>query len=247
MLKAWLSTSLLLFLLACGGEDDDRQELIDKMRGIGMSFSPVVSPPSIGSDIKTVIVTVYVALPIAKKISVEKYLDQIRNTSRVQLSPEQYDILKIEDPITYPGLSIVKFQAKLKVPDLKALPPGGALVHFGFLLKADSNQEKMIGSYLVLPQNAELWKAPLLKINNPTESADLQTNDTIPVAFNKTNANDEDVKVAWFVSGGKITNRRSENTFWESPKDKGDYTLIATIRGRKSRAFAIDIRTVHLH
>lgn len=246
MLKELLRSSLILLLVACGG-DDEPQEIIDKLRGLGMAFSPVVSSPSNGPDLKSIVVTVYAAIPKGKPVSIEKYSDQVSSSPQFQLRIEDYDITKIEKPVTYAGFDLIQFQAKLKVPDITMVPAGG-FVHFGFLLKADSNQEKMVGSFLVLAKDADRWKAPLLKIVKPIEAASLKTNDdSIPISFDLTNNNDEELKIAWFTSGGKISNRRAQNTFWESPSAPGDYTLIATVRGRKSRAFAIDIRTVHIN
>ncbi|NBQ54495.1 MAG: hypothetical protein EBU49_13095 [Proteobacteria bacterium] len=48
----------------------------------------------------------------------------------------------------------------------------------------------------------------------------------------------ENVKVSWFVSSGKVTNRRAKETKWE-PQSSGTQTVIMTARGMKSGSFAL--------
>ena len=49
----------------------------------------------------------------------------------------------------------------------------------------------------------------------------------------------------WFVSGGEVQNRRSAETTWY-PDGGGAYSIIGTVRARRSRGFAIEVIDVNV-
>ena len=55
----------------------------------------------------------------------------------------------------------------------------------------------------------------------------------------------ENVKVSWFVSSGKVTNRRAKETKW-APEKTGPQTVIMTARGMKSGSFAVQAVDVNV-
>ena len=57
------------------------------------------------------------------------------------------------------------------------------------------------------------------------------------------NDNDEELRVGWFTSKGKIKNRRAKSTKWETG-GSGKQTLLLTVRGRKSGAFVFATQEV---
>jgi hypothetical protein len=56
----------------------------------------------------------------------------------------------------------------------------------------------------------------------------------------------ESNRVGWFVSAGKIKNRKSRSTEWQDAP-RGAQAVFFTVRGAKSGAFAIKSQTVTIN
>ncbi|MEI6834604.1 MAG: hypothetical protein WCL28_11495, partial [bacterium] len=61
-----------------------------------------------------------------------------------------------------------------------------------------------------------------------------------------TSDSQESNRVAWFVSAGKIKNRKSRSTLWEDAPS-GTQAVFFTARGAKSGAFAIKSQAINLN
>jgi hypothetical protein len=243
--RALLLAALALVLAACDG-DEDRQEVIAKLRGIGAGTTPLVSEPSVAGEApKVVAVTVYAALPDGETATIEPYSD-LPGPFALSLPVEavtidtasvKYDAL--------PGFQLLSFKAALAVPEAAYLEPlgGAGQVRYGFFLKSGDEEEKMVGSFMVYPKDSpELaWTNPEIAVVTPTEgetvSGDVDLEATI------VDPNDEGLKLGWFVSDGEIKNRRAKETVWAAP-GAGEHTLIVTAHGKRSRGFAMKVVSV---
>lgn len=245
-MKFYLLLTLSL-LLGCGG-DEDRQEVLSKLRGIGAIASPLISMPSADATAPNQVeLTVYATLPIGQTATIEPYVD-IPSAFAISLNADQIAIQSASvEYKPYPGFQILSFKASLNVPvaAMFARFGGAGQVRYGFILKANDEEEKIVGNFLVYPEgSAELsWTNPEISVVTPTASAVIGSKTEVPITATLTNKNSEDLKLGWFASGGEIKNRRAKSTTWKTP-DPGEQTLIFTARGRKSRGFAIQIITV---
>ncbi len=243
MKKIFLFLSFLL-LLSCS-EDKDRQEVIDKLRGIGSITSPLVSTPSlIGQPPEKVEVTVHLALPLGKTVTVEPYKDQ-ETFSAILLEEDQIAVKSGTIKYApYADFQVVSFKADLTVPIAEFFTPlgGAGQVRYGFLVKSGTDEEKVIGNFLVYPENSpELsWTSPQITVEKPIDESTVKAESEIEIKASLVNSNDEDLLVGWLVGGGEIKNRRAKETKWKTP-GVGKNTLIATVRGKKSRGFGIQI------
>ena len=241
-MNLFAAISLLVFTLACGGPND-RQEDITKIRGLGLTISPLVSTPSTAGHPKTVDLTVTVAVPNGEAVRFEKYIDQ-PTTTALLLDTAQYDLVADSQAVeAHKGFSIVTMRATANVPNTESLAAIGGQVRVGFRITGKSNAELVIGNFLVVPPSETsllAWKQPTVDIQMPSTGTVLQSGATIQVVANPTNYNGEDLIVGWFVGGGEITNRRAINTYWQTP-GAGSNTLVVTIRGEKSLGFAMKV------
>jgi len=236
----WTFLSLLIFISACGG-DNDRQEDISKVRGLGLISTPLVSTPSSSSHTNTVDLSLFVAVPIGQTISFEKYTDQ-NTSSAFLLDASDYSILSATQTSTaYNAFSIVNIHVTAKVPTADKIPQIGGRVRLGFKAIGPKNTEKIIGNFLVVPPSDPRLlsaKVPTVDIQTPSDGQVLKSGDTLNIVGTYTNPNEEDLIVGWFASAGDITNRRSINTYWDVPS-KGKHTLVLTLRTKESLGFAM--------
>ncbi len=241
----FLST-LFLVLSACG-DDSDRQENIAKVRGLGMSSNPLVSIPSTDSDPKTMDLTFFVAAPLGETLQFEKFMDD-PTSSALLLDPSQYELgtNRVHD---YKALRVVEMHVTAKVPTTNELPPVGGRVRVGVRIRGSKNEEKFVGTFLVVPpanKTALEWKAPTVDIADPSaDAANIKSGNTVPLQASLTDPNQEEWKVGWFSSAGQITNRRSLETYWKT-SSTGPQTLIVTVRAKRSLGFAMKVLEVNV-
>jgi hypothetical protein len=243
-MKYTLSILAALCLFACG-EEDDRQENLLKLRGIGAVSNPLVSVPSVdpAAPLK-VELTVYTALPIGETATVEAFEDEfspyVANLSVSDIAVDTGSLIYQ----SYPGFQIMTFKATLNVPIAQRFKRtnGAGQAKYGFLIKSGSEVEKLVGTFLVYPEGSpELsYTNPEVNLVTPTEGLSLKSAIDVNMTAELTDKNDEDLKLGWFASGGKVKNRRAKSTSWETP-GVGEHTVIFTARGRKSRGFAMQI------
>lgn len=243
-MKYALSILTALVFLSCGG-DEDRQENLFKLRGLGAASNPLVSLPSVDPAApRKVELTVYVALPLGETATVEPFED---TTSPIIANLSVSDIAI--DPASmvyqdYPGFQILTFKASLNVPVATRFfrTKGAGQAKYGFLIKSGTEVEKLVGNFLVYPDGSpELnYLSPEVSLVTPTEGLSLKSASDVDLTATLVDKNDEDLKLGWFASGGKVKNRRAKSTTWETP-GVGDHTVIFTARGKKSRGFVMQI------
>lgn len=230
--------SLLAFMIsfaACNNDDEDRFEQLNKLRAIGVSAVPVTVPPSTSLTTPvTTDLTIYAVVPLGETIRVEPYTD---------LQPAVLPQLSIvltpgtEKYVDYAAFRLYSTNAKVVIPSSVPIPPkpGFARLKYGVVMRSGDEEEKIIGNLLVYPPGSpELsWQAPSAEIAAPTvgsiddvSAIDLKANLVSPNAG-------ENLRVSWFVSSGKVQNRRAKETKWQDPK-AGTQTIMVTVRGLKT-------------
>jgi hypothetical protein len=226
----------------CDG-DSERPEKLDKLRGLGVQATPLVASPSVdGETPKTVELTVYASLPIGQTATVAAYADEESflsvNTPADQIAVDEASIKYDE----YPGLQIMSFKAKVPVPTASDMARfgGSGNVRYGFVLNAGDEEEKMVGNFLVYPEDAPqlAWTNPDAAVSAPIDGGTVSSGGESDLKADLADPNGEDLKVGWYVTSGEIKNRRARNTIWKEP-DAGPQTVILTVRGRQSRGFAM--------
>jgi hypothetical protein len=239
------TTVFIIGLSACGGEDD-RQEVLNKLRAIGAAANPLVSKPSLPNATPgTVELTVYATLPLGEVATIEPFMDE-PSTTAITLIPEQIAVQT--DSIeyqAYPHFQMMTFKALLTVPSATQFPTGAGQVRYGISIKSGSEEEKVIGAFLVFPEDSpELnWTHPNIDSVTPTDGDQVAKDSEVEISAATSTNVDEELKIGWFVSNGEIRSRRAKKTKWETPA-AGEQTLIFTARGRKSRGFAIKVMNI---
>jgi hypothetical protein len=110
---------------------------------------------------------------------------------------------------------------------------------------SSGDDESVVGDTLLYaPGSPQLeWKPPTINITKPTDNSSAGSVDlegTISSDGNESN------RVAWFVSAGKVKNRKARSTRWEDAPS-GSQAVFFTVRGAKSGAFAIKSQAINLN
>lgn len=241
LLSAWLLIS------ACSqGDFDNYPERLDRMRTLGSQITPLVSEPStVAGSPHTATMKVYVAVPVGETLTVEPYTDPAE--SMYPVVTEQRQINTTEEDLG--KMRLVTLEFEIDIPMAEDLNPylerqnGGTRLQYSFRLKTEKRTENVIGHIMVYkPGSPELtWSNPTIDDVQPVASASVTNPVTVMAAVSS--ANDEELKSGWFVSTGKVVNRRSRTTEWRDA-EMGEQVLIYSVRGRKSRGFALATRRV---
>jgi membrane carboxypeptidase/penicillin-binding protein PbpC len=241
-----LRACLLLILLAnvaCDG-DEDRFERIAKLRGLGLSTSPVIASPSSDTAPSLVEFTFYAAAPLGETVTAAPYQDLQGSLRKFAIENFTVGDVTYED---HSSLRVVKVKATGVVPPASAIyfdPDNGfATVRYAISLVGQSNTQVMVGNLVVYPTGStELTSKnnlPTVSITNPTKDGTVSATEQ-EIKAELTEVNDETYRVGWFVSGGRLEARNKVNTTWK-PTGSGKYTVIVTARGTKTSAFGIDV------
>ena len=247
------ATTLLAAVTGCGGGADTRQEVIQKLRALGVASSPVISSWSdpVAAAPNEVELTLYAAMPLAQTVvTVAPYKDP-RLTAPLTYAADDIVIDQSSLKLTPVGpLNLIEVKAKVKVPTMAralaagALRPGstGGQVNYGFKVNAGGEEELVTGTYMAYaPGSPELtWTAPTVEIIAPAANATIAAEKRATLSATVANANAEELKLGWFATGGEIQNRRAKETIWTTPV-AGLHTLILTVRGKKSRGFSLKV------
>ena len=231
-------------MMAMGCRDDnDRPETITKLRALGVSQSPTIAKAG-----DPVSLTFYLAGPSQLTLSATPILDLgARYGQSIIVTP--VDAAPTETAVG--PLSIYSYKANFNIPNdaiitQKILTSGFARVRYNVKFSSTGgDEESVVGDTLVYPTGAPQlnWTTPTIAIANPAATASAGTLDLEGAIQSN---GQESNKVSWFVSAGKIKNRKARITEWqEAPA--GNQTLIFTVRGAKSGAFAIQSQAVNLN
>ncbi len=237
-----LALSFLSSLLTSCSDDEDRQETITKLRALGVSQVPVNAKPG-----DTVELTFYLSAPAASQVLASPGLDNdARYSVPVSVTPKDSNVVEAN----YGPLSLYSYRASVVVPQNAAIANqlkllGFARVRSSVLFKiADTDQETIVSDTIVYAEgSAQLsWTAPTVDIVQPGATA---TSGTLGLEGAINNSGQETNRIAWFVSSGKVKNRRAKVTTWDDAAS-GSQSLFFTVRGSKSGAFAVKAANVNL-
>lgn len=240
-----MRTILLLLALATLSCDDaaDRFEAVGKLRALGVAANPVV-----GTAASTAALTIYAAVPLGQSVTVEPYVDESSKfappiTLTVEPGSEAYE--------EHAEFRVFSLRATLTVPPIvPILPePGFARLRYGITFRAGGEVEKIVGTFLVYPAGdpeiARFGSGFAVDITAPAQGASV-TDEEAPMIANIHNPAGEKVRVGWFVSSGKVKNRRARVTKWITEDVKGTETVLLTARGLASGAFALKAYDVNV-
>ncbi len=233
-----------VLLSACNEDDSTRVERIEKLRAIGVTSSPVVlAAPAPGSS-GSVELTAFAALPPGSTVTATPFLDE----ASPYAPPVPIVMDSTTETIQHLGaLELYSIKGTVTVgpltPEQEAIlaaPSGKLSLRYGIKLETGAESEIIVGNILVYPSGSEesAYQAVSVSVAKPVAHATIGSGPDQVLAGTVTKAQPENVKVSWFVSSGKVTNRRAKETKWE-PQSTGTQTVIMTARGMKSGSFAL--------
>jgi hypothetical protein len=227
-------------LTACN-QDEDRYEVINKLRAIGVEANPFVTALSpIGSP-ETATLTFLAAVPLAHTVKAEVFVDG--NSAFSKTLPITI-VAGSEAYVEREKFRIFSVKATMPIPEEGSVPipsfPGYVTFRYGMKLTADdAEEEKVVGNIVVFSsQKDELkWKdtPPTVQINSLI--AGQTVSGIINLKGEVLSSNGEKFKISWFVSSGEVKNKRAVETTWDKV-EKGPQTIILTARGKTTAAFA---------
>jgi hypothetical protein len=233
-----------LCALACNGGDEEKYEKIDKLRALGVSVTPIGLTPSTAAEAQTVTMTFFVAAPLDSTVTYEPYEDEqaryaLPVTLAVDPGSEKHD--------DYAKFSIHQVNAVFTAPAADSVPipsvPGFARIRYGLRVKSAGEEEVVVGTLVMYPtaETRPAYQPLTVNIETPIEGATIGSETPVEAIID--NQNGENVKVGWFVSSGELKNRRARKTEWRKVEG-GTQTVVVTVRGLKSGAFAYAVRDV---
>lgn len=235
--------ALVISLTSCGGENADRPEVINKLRAVGVESSAVNPKPG-----DTINLNFYLAAPPGLTISPEIQVD---GSSRYGVPVMVTPVDNAPTETAAGPLSIYNYKTTLTVPTDNPIlgasisKQGFGRVRYKIKFTAGTEYESVVGDTIVYSPGSSQssWKLPDISITKPSATANAGNLD---LEGSISSDGNEPYRVSWFVSDGKIKNRRAKATTW-SDAPKGPQTLIMTVRGTKSGAFAIKYQTVTIN
>lgn len=254
-LKLSFSLSIIsVAALACS-EMDSRPERAEKLKPILVEVNPPVSegapfePALIGNEVR--LAFHFIAPPRTQGFTATPEMAGPKPLTVPAPLPE------LDGPVVVselPGLqhSIVKTKVLLPgLAELEAIDPALAaapFIRFQYQLRlSHEGRDLPLAGDFVAYRDASVpeasWNFQGSRITQP-ESSNSRGN-KVEIAAEVVNQQGEPLRVAWFVSDGKIENRRASSTEWEAP-GPGEYTLIFTVRGKQSRTGTLAIKSLTL-
>jgi hypothetical protein len=231
----------LLFLLLSCGEEDERFERVEKLRGIGVRTpTPIIVNPAADAGPTTVNLSFFYALPKGQRLTSAEFMQSDSGAY------SSFIVGELSGDPTYRdigALELLEIPAQVRIPSLSAAQfaafRGLVRLRFGLHAAVGSDSEDMISEVRVVADAADpalTWKAPKLRLNEPTGNAAAAGSLTLAATLSK--AQEETVKVSWLVSSGMIKNSRALQSTW-SGMSQGKQTLIVAVYPRKSLFFEL--------
>lgn len=232
------------------GEDEDRFEVINKLRGIGVSAQdkPIVLNPSEGTT-QSAVLTAHALLPKGQSVTeVSAYTDSGAGFSfpgEVLVDEASAQVTTIGALESYQVPFTVTFSS---VPTAYFNSDGQetvARVRYGVLLKSGAEEEAIVGDLVVVADTDSKalteWQNHALELISPAQGA--ARSSQMALEGKLTKAQDEPVKLRWFVSSGKVKNYRDQVTDWEEVGE-GEQTVVLVALASKSKFISILPRVV---
>jgi hypothetical protein len=238
-LKMTMIGLLCASLVACS-DDAERPETITKLRALGVAQTPTTAKPG-----DQVTLTFYLAGQPQLKITAQPALDSMARFGQpVAVTP----VDQAPSETTVGPLSLYTYRVSLTAASDAATTAaiqtkGLARLRYKVNFSTDvGDGESIVGDTLVYPPGSPQleWQPPTISIDKPVQEAasgSMALEGTVNSNGKETN------RVGWFVSAGKIKNRKSRSTEWQDAP-QGTQAVFFTVRGAKSGAFAIKSQAV---
>lgn len=248
-----LGCGLLMLSLACSNMDS-RPERAEKLKPILVEVNAPATagdpfqPPLWGQEVR--LAFHFIAPPGTEPFTAALEAPQQKPLT-LPLPVEAGQLDGAVEVNELPGLQHSIVRARFRVPsagELSALDSNveaAPFLRFQYQLRvSDSSRELPIAGDFVAYRDANVpgasWNFQGSEITEPS-SANVDAS-KLDIAATVKNQQAEPLRVAWFVSDGKIKNRRASVTEWEAP-GPGAYTLIFTVRGKQSRTGTLAIKS----
>ena len=265
--KALQTLSSLFFFFASACDDDNEPfERLSKLRTIGVEMpNPAVALSEYLRDKQqTVALKAILAIPKEQTLtSVQSYVDQDWPL------PQSKVVTVDENSITYQDFGafrIASFTATASLDFAVGLSKteadnetsdaagwfekyqGVFKVRYGMQAKADSEVENIVGDFFLVQDGQPFleWKPIGLSLEKPADTVAAAEKIELLAKVNKPEGQDEDIKVAWFVSSGKVENGKAKETKWLEA-EKGEQTVIVAIYPSKSKRFTYVVKKVTIN
>jgi hypothetical protein len=236
MLRTFIVFALIMSSCDDGGE---RQERVEKLRALGVVSNPAVLSPSANQGE----LTIHATLLPGQEVTALKLYEEDNGGPVVPvalaLKPETATYTD------YSQLRIFSVSATILAPPFLEFSERSPFhrLRYGVEIVAGEETEKIVGNILYYPNSAEeaSWQNHTLALEKPEQVGN--SGDELDLAAALTKAQEETVRIAWFVSSGKIQNRRAITTKWLD-MSSGQQTVVLTARGRQSGATSFVVRDV---
>lgn len=260
--RGWLlETGLGFVTLALGACNESAPaERIDKLRTLGLSVVwPSGESPRTLRPGDSLGVSLVLAAPLGASVDVKNLPDELAAEGALPLTGGNPSYQELG------AFRLVTVQGQIQVPT----PPQGAQgvppvlkVRFGWEIQSGDEQEKVLGDAFIVSQPGleQSWPLARWSVTSPALSGIVEAKKVsskggfgskgsdsweLPLSLDIQNPDIEPLRVSWFVSSGRVQNRRARETVWTG-MDAGKQTVIATVRGLKSRQFAYQIADIEV-
>ena len=230
----------------CSG-NEERYEVVTKLRAFGVEANPFVTAASPIGNPTTATLTFFAALPLDHTVTAEPLAMEGPSFSRAldltlvagSEAYEDHDKFRI---FSVKGTVVVPAADSVLIPSF----PGFVTFRYGIKLRADDGEEeKVVGNIVVFSNNKDelKWKDTPPSVHISSLVAGQSVSGAVDLKGEVLSSNGEKFKISWFVSSGEVKNKRAIETTWDKIA-KGPQTIILTARGKSTSAFswaAVDV------
>ncbi len=240
MLK--LIIMLLLSINISCNDDQDRFERIDRLRVLGMKKNPsIASLNDTSVTLKWIIATPNKTAPITAVSATDENSPfslplELTNITTTKTSYATIDIHEVTSNINFPAVYLLPLgqsdEEKYRV-SLNITQDGESIQAIGDVIRFPTTE-----SVLDLVNNE-----PTAEIIDPINTETYSISDELKLKCNPPNETEENFKISWYSTAGKIDNFRACETTMEVKYAKKDetHTFIQCIRGLKTRSVQCDM------
>ena len=227
--------------LAACQKEDDRQEVINKLRPLGVGSNPVIPTPG-----QAVTLTFHTATPIGSAVSYELVTGVDRYTPGLPINVIAFGADTTQD---YASFAYHKVDGTFVIPpEAKLLIGPGQSLRLRYAVKVATSTETMtvVGDVIVFGTGSPEagWAGITATITQPVGDLGPKSKATLAADLVMPTTHGEEYKSGWFVGGGEVKNRRARSTEWLTPDGPGTYTIAYSAHGKKTKAFAIALKDV---
>ncbi|MBC61579.1 MAG: hypothetical protein CMP11_03905 [Zetaproteobacteria bacterium] len=248
-------TLVLLNFISCG-EEEERPEQLDRLRVIGVKTNP---PVIIFDDLSSITDFELEALVSVPKD--DEIIDQINFVDDSFLFTQTIDIVWNEPVFLeeFSNLNLYLIKGKIDLdslqdnqqyPDLnndKLEEISSYIFRYGLEVKTQNDNEIVVGNFIVsLTENEYQNQSFNIDITNPIDESDYNKEEEIEIKMNLEKSVEEEVKVIWFTSEGKIENPRSKETLLTTGTGEGKHLVLVGTYGKFGYLFNYDFVSINV-